>query len=96
MTKNEIIKKLSDETRVTQKDVRAVLDALTNPKPGKGLIATRLNKGKKVILAGFGTFCVRERKARKARNPRTGGTVKVPKRRYPAFRFSKTLKDALK
>jgi DNA-binding protein HU-beta len=39
---------------------------------------------------------VRERKSRQARNPKTGGKVKVPKRRYPAFKPSKTLKDALK
>lgn len=96
MTKTELIKKISDVTGLPQKDVRTVLEALTNARPGKGVITSTLKQGDKVIISGFGTFHVRERKTRQARNPKTGGKVKVPKRRYPAFKPSKTLKDALK
>jgi DNA-binding protein HU-beta len=96
MTKTELIRKLSDVTGLPQKDVRSVLEALTDAKPGKGIITTSLKQGGKVIISGFGTFYVRERKSRQARNPKTGGKVKVPKRFYPAFKPAKTLKDALK
>lgn len=96
MTKTELVKALSGATGLSQKDVRTILEALTLPKPGKGIIATSLKRGDKVIISGFGTFHVRERVARKARNPRTGGTVKVGKRRYPAFKPAKSFKEALK
>jgi len=96
MTKTELIKKLADVTELSQKDVRAVLEALTDAKPGKGLITTCLKQGEKVTISGFGTFYIRERAARQARNPKTGGKVKVPKRRYPAFKPAKTFKESLK
>ena len=96
MTKTELIKALSAKTGVAQKDVRAILEALTLPRAGKGLIATGLKRGERIVISGFGTFYVRERAARKARNPRTGKSVKVTKRRYPAFKAAKSLKDALK
>ncbi len=96
MTKTELIKKLAEVTGLSQKDVRTVLEALTEAKPGKGLITTSLRQGEKVTISGFGTFYIRERNARQARNPKTGGRVKVPKRRYPAFKPAKTFKEALK
>ena len=96
MTKTELIRNLADVTGLPRKDVRAVLEALTDAKPGKGIIATSLKRGQKVIISGFGTFYVRERAARTARNPKTGGKVKVEKRRYPAFKPSKSFKEALK
>ncbi|MEJ2368536.1 MAG: HU family DNA-binding protein [Acidobacteriota bacterium] len=96
MTKTELIKKLGEVTGLPQKDVRAVVDALFNSKPGKGLISTSLKMGQKVTLSGFGTFYIRERSARTARNPRTGSQVKVPSRTYPAFKPAKSFKDAIK
>jgi integration host factor subunit beta len=44
-------------------------------------------------IRGFGTFKVKERKARMARNPRTGDAVPVPARKVPVFKVSKMLKD---
>jgi nucleoid DNA-binding protein len=96
MTKTQLIKKLAEITGLSQKDVRTVLEALTDSKPGKGLISTSLKQGEKVTISGFGTFYLRVRNARKARNPKTGKQVKVPKRFYPAFKPSKSLKDTLK
>ena len=96
MTKTELIQKLADVTGVPKKDVRAVIDALTLARPGKGLISTSLRNREKVIIAGFGTFHTRVRKARKARNPRTGESVKVAERIYPAFKPAKSLKEALR
>jgi len=55
-----------------------------------------LKKGDEVSIAGFGTFVVKNRKARDARNPRTGETVKVPAMKVPKFRAGKGLKDAVR
>jgi DNA-binding protein HU-beta len=96
MTKTELIRKVSDSTDLPLKSVRAVVDALTDPDPRQGIIAASLKRGQKVVISGFGTFYARTRQSRKARNPRTGGRVSVPKRRYPAFKAARSLKEALR
>jgi DNA-binding protein HU-beta len=96
MTKTELVRKVSESTGLPMKSVHAVVEALTNPEPGQGLIATSLKRGHKVIISGFGTFYSRTRQSRKARNPKTGGKVNVPKRRYPAFKPARSLKEALR
>jgi DNA-binding protein HU-beta len=96
MTKTDTLKKLAEVTGLAHKDVRAVLDSLMGTSPSKGVIAAALKRGQKVVIAGFGTFYVRQRSSRSARNPRTGGRVKVPKRLYPAFKPAKRMKDALR
>lgn len=58
-------------------------------------IKAELVEGGKVSLAGFGNFEVRHRPARTARNPQTGEAVAVAARKAPAFKPSKTLKDAV-
>ena len=47
MTKSELVKRLSAITEIAQRDVRAILEALTLPKAGKGLIATGLKRGER-------------------------------------------------
>ena len=96
MTKTELVRQVSEYTGLPLKSVRAVLDALTNPDPRQGLVAASLKHGQKVVISGFGTFYSRTRQSRKARNPKTGGKVSVPKRRYPAFKAARSLKEALK
>ncbi len=59
-------------------------------------IAGELKNGGEVTIAGFGSFGVKERKAREARNPRTGETVHVPATKAPKFRSGKALKEAVK
>ena len=53
-------------------------------------------KGEKVQLIGFGNFEVRERAARKGRNPQTGKEIDIPTSKVPAFKAGKALKDAVK
>jgi DNA-binding protein HU-beta len=55
-----------------------------------------LKKGDEVSIAGLGIFAVKQRKARKARNPRTGEMVDVAAMKVPKFRAAKALKDAVK
>lgn len=59
-------------------------------------IASTLKKGDEVSISGFGTFLAKPRKARTARNPRTGEMVQVPATTVPKFRAGKGLKDAVK
>ncbi len=66
--------------------VKAVLESVTDA----------LKNGEKVQLIGFGTFEVRERAAKEARNPRTGETIKVEATKVPAFKAGQALKDAVK
>ncbi len=61
-----------------------------------GAITKSLSKGDEVAIAGIGKFSVKVRKAREARNPKTGETVKVPATKVPKFSAAKALKDAVK
>lgn len=55
-----------------------------------------LKNGEKVQLIGFGNFEVRERSARKGRNPQTGEEIEIPASKVPAFKPGKALKDVVK
>jgi nucleoid DNA-binding protein len=59
-------------------------------------IVKTLKKGDEVAIAGIGKFVVKTRKARDARNPKTGETVRVPAMKVPKFSAAKALKDAVK
>jgi DNA-binding protein HU-beta len=55
-----------------------------------------MGKGEQITLIGFGTFLVRDRKARTGRNPRTGEAIEIAASKIPAFKAGKALKDAVK
>ncbi len=55
-----------------------------------------LTKGEDVSVAGLGIFSTKERKARQARNPRTGEAIHVPAMKVPKFKPAKGLKDAVR
>jgi len=59
-------------------------------------IRDSLKKGRRVTIAGFGSFGVARRSARNGRNPRTGNAMKIPAARVPRFKPSKTLKSAVR
>lgn len=89
VTKVELISKIAETTKMTKKDVGTCVDALFS------VIQDTLSAGGKVQLTGFGTFEVRERAARKGRNPQTGAEIEIAARRIPVFRAGKLLKDAV-
>lgn len=60
------------------------------------LISESMSKGESVQLIGFGNFEVRERAARKGRNPQTGEEIDIAATKTPAFKAGKQLKDAVK
>jgi DNA-binding protein HU-beta len=90
MTKQDVVAKIAAETGMTKTSAAAAVEALIDG------ITRSLKKGNSVSFVGFGTFKVSQRKARIARNPRTGASIKIPKRRVPRFSAGKALKQAVK
>lgn len=91
MNKSEMARKLAGRSDLTQAQAADALDVLFNS--DHGIIAGQLDAGNKVSIGGFGTFETRERAARTGRNPRTGESITIAARRYPAFKAAKNLKD---
>lgn len=89
MNKAELIQavaaKAELDKKTADKAVSAVLDS----------IAETLAAGNKVQLIGFGSFEVRERAEKQARNPRTGEVVTAPACKVPAFKAGQALKTAV-
>jgi len=90
MNKQEFIAKIVKETGATKAAVGQFIDAFIDG------IGKTLKKGDTVTFVGFGTFKTSARKARTARNPRTGEPIKIAKRRVPRFTAGKALKDLVK
>ena len=90
INKSELTKEVAAKTDLKQKDAEKVIDALIES------IKDNLAKGEKVQIIGFGSFEVRDRAARKGRNPQTGETLTIPATKVPAFKPGKALKDAVK
>lgn len=90
MTKNELVAAIAESSGATKKDSEAMLAAFIEA------VTRALSEGDTVQLVGFGTFEVRERGARKGRNPRTKEEIEIPAGRAPAFKAGKALKDAVK
>ena len=89
MTKAEIVEDIANKTGLTKKEVAEAVDQFLES------IASALSTGRHYEIRGFGTFKVKGRKSRIARNPRTGEAVPVPERKVPVFKVSKELKDAV-
>jgi DNA-binding protein HU-beta len=89
MNKQELISKIAQDTGITKTSAAAAVDSFFEG------ITKSLKKGKPITFVGFGTFKTAQRKARVARNPRTGDAIKVPKRRVVRFTAGKALKTAV-
>jgi integration host factor subunit beta len=87
MTKADLVEQVAKETDMTKKDAEQLVEVVFES------IIVALNKGDKIELRGFGSFRVRERNARKGRNPKTGETVSIPAKRVAYFKPGKELKD---
>ncbi|MBO5449270.1 MAG: HU family DNA-binding protein [Ruminococcus sp.] len=89
MTKAELINVIAEKGDYSKKDAEKALSAVVES------ITDVLAKGDKVTLVGFGTFEVRDRAAKVAKNPATGEPVDVPARKVPAFKAGSALKQAV-
>ncbi|HIT34337.1 MAG TPA: HU family DNA-binding protein [Candidatus Faecousia intestinigallinarum] len=89
MNKTELIAAAAQEAGFSKKDTERVVNAAIDA------ITEALVKGDRVQLAGFGIFEVRSREARVGRNPKTKEQIEIPASKQPAFKASKSLKDAV-
>lgn len=90
VSKADLIDMVADETGLTKKDVKTVIDKFL------GDVIEHLDKDIKVQLTGFGTFEVRKRKARTGVKPGTTEKIKIAASKYPAFKPGKTLKEQVR
>ena len=86
MTKADLVEEVSVKTGLTRTDVAVLVDAFLEA------VKKSLEGGNNIEIRGFGTFKIKQRKARKARNPRTGEEVPVPDRKVPVFKPSNEFK----
>jgi len=89
MNRQQLIARIVKETGVS-KSVASKMVATT-----LATITKSLKKGDAVTLVGFGTFKTAIRKARKGRNPLTGGSIRIPRRKAVRFSAGKALKTTL-
>ena len=87
MNKSDIVNAISEKTGITKKDSEKFLNAFIET------VEEALSKKEKVQLVGFGTFEVRKREQRKARNPQTNEEIIIPASNAPVFKAGKALKD---
>ena len=87
MTKSDIIKEVAEGTGLTKVEIEAVLEGIILS------VSESLKRGERVDLRGFGSFLVKRRAARDARNPATREIVKLQERFVPVFKVSKLLKE---
>lgn len=90
MNKTELINTVAEKSSLSKKDATSAVDAVFES------ITESLQNANKVQLIGFGNFEVRERAARKGRNPQTGEEIDIAASKVPAFKPGKALKDAVK
>ena len=89
MNKAQLIEAIAAKSELSKKDAEVALSAAIDA------ITAALKAGDKVQLVGFGTFAVKARAERVARNPKTGEAITVPAAKVPTFAAGKALKDAV-
>jgi integration host factor subunit beta len=89
MTKAELVEDVARAAELTKKDAERLVEIVFES------IIESLNQGEKIELRGFGSFRVRERGARRGRNPKTGDPVSIPAKRVPYFKPGKELKELI-
>ena len=90
MTKKDIVIKVSNETNLTQIDVKKIVQRTLD------VVVESLERGETVELRNFGVFKVKNRRGRLGRNPRTGQEVAVPEKKVVVFKPGLILKGKVK
>ena len=86
MTKAELIEEVSRAVEMTRKDSEQIVDTIFDS------IVRALRSGDKIEIRGFGSFVVKNRRARQGRNPKSGALVSVAAKRVPFFKVGKELR----
>lgn len=87
MNKTDMITAVAGKACMTNKNAEKAINAVFEA------ISDSLTQGDKVQIIGFGTFEVRDRKAREGRNPRNNEPIQIEASKTPAFKAGKQLKD---
>jgi DNA-binding protein HU-beta len=87
MTKAELVAEIAKKSELSKADTERAINAFVD------VAKKTLKKEGRLALAGFGTFVVSKRKARKGRNPRTGETIKIKAGKVVRFKAGKALKE---
>ncbi len=90
MNKTDLINSIAQKSGLSKKNSEAALNAFIST------VEEALQNGEKVVLVGFGTFEVRQRAARKGRNPQTREEILIPASKAPVFKAGKGLKEIVK
>ena len=89
MNKTELVAAVAAKAELSKKDAEQAVNSLFD------VITETLKQGDKVQLVGFGSFEVRERAARKGRNPQSKQEITIPASKLPVFKAGKALKDTI-
>jgi DNA-binding protein HU-beta len=89
VNKAELIAAVGDKSEMTKKDAEKAVNAVFE------VIGETLSKKEKIQITGFGTFDVRQRAARKGRNPLTNEEIMIPASKAPVFKAGKSLKETV-
>lgn len=89
MTKIDIVENIYEKVGFSKKEVAKIVESVFD------IMKETLQQEEKVKISGFGNFVVRRKKARRGRNPQTGGDIEITARRILTFKPSQVLKTAL-
>ena len=87
MKKAELVKKVSERMKIRPNAAKVIVDNIFDA------MRESLEKGERIEIRGFGSFVMRNDKAYKGRNPKTGKIVDVPSKKLPYFKVGKELKE---
>ncbi|MBT8382578.1 MAG: integration host factor subunit beta [Ignavibacteria bacterium] len=87
MTKADIVDKVAAGTGLTKLETEAIIEGFFKT------VIEALKEGRGIEIRGFGSYRVKKKNARQARNPKTGEQVFVPEHYVPTFKFSKDFKE---
>lgn len=90
MNKAQIVSKIARDAGITKKQATKAVDSFLEG------ITRSLKRGERAGFVGFGSFMVRRRAARKARNPRTGEIIRVKAKNVPVFRAGDKLRKSVR
>jgi integration host factor subunit alpha len=89
LTKARIVDSLREATGLPRGDALALMEDLIE------ILKLTLENGEHIKVSGFGSFLVRTKSARRGRNPQTGGSIQLPRRRVLTFKPSRLLRERL-
>jgi integration host factor subunit alpha len=89
MTKIDIVENIYEKVGFSKKEVAKIVESVFD------IMKETLQQEEKIKISGFGNFVVRKKKARRGRNPQTGGDIEITARRILTFKPSQVLKAAL-